>query len=601
MNRGSRSTRLASLGLFTVCMTICGCSKQPAVMSNARETLLTPGPGVRLTPIPSPDGRWLAYTAKDEAVGLTVHVMPIGGGEGKRLLPSGSRAAALGWTPDSQSLLVLLLTEEGTTRIQVYSVTGELRRSLPAVPQATFVNISPDGRQYLWRKLNGDSWDVGISSDEDSTWQALATTPEWETDACFGPSAGEVTLVRQAYFSATTSELGIYSTTSSTWTPLPLPKALNAEPVWDPGKTVLAFISNRAGSGDLWIYDSRNTRLTQITGGPEEETNPAWSPDGASVIFSRRVNISHIFAGDPRTLKAVQITEGEARDYYPRASPDGRWVAFFRKLSPQGTGSVETQLCVMPAAAASPVTVLDLGGLIPTVGSWTFAWSPDAQHLVFSGDDGTGNVDLYSVARENGHPGRITIAPGQDIIPNWSPDGKQIAYTRTAVGETQIWAIPSTGGLPVQLSLHEGASQAPVWSPDSDHLVYLTKNRSEMFEVRVTSLSQPQKSRILLESRREIKPMDWSAEGDLVFVIGEMPRYLTIEAVPLNGKIPFLIAESDSTTKHKFFRFDPRFVRYRERLYRGNLNVFTDGAELAHIVRIDVSPMLDPGYQAARD
>ena len=62
-----------------------------------------------------------------------------------------------------------------------------------------------------------------------------------------------------------------------------------------------------------------------------------------------------------------------------------------------------------------------------------------------------------------------------------------------------------------------------------------------------------------------------------------------------------MIAESDSTTQHNFFRFDPRFLRYRERLYRGNLNVYADGTELAHIVRIDVSPMLDPGYQAARD
>lgn len=593
-------TRTAFLGVLALAASLSGCSKQPAVMANARETLLTPGAGVRLTPVPSPDGRWLAYTAKDETDAPTVYVMPQDGGESKRLLPAGSRGAALGWTSDSQDLLVLFLTEEGP-RIQVYGLSGELRQNLPTTPQATFVNVSADGRRYLWRKLNGDSWDVGVSSDEDSTWQALATTPEWETDACFGPSAGEVTVVRQAYFSATTSELGIYSTTNSTWTPLPLPKALNAEPAWDPGKTVLAFISNRAGSGDLWIYDSRNTRLTQITSGPEEETNPCWSPDGASVIFARKVNTSHIFAGDPRTLEAVQITEGEARDFFPRGSPDGRWVAFFRKLAPQGTGPVETQLCVMPAAEASPVTVLDLGGLVPTVGPWMFAWSPDAQHLVFAADDGTGNVDLYSVARENGQPSRITIAPGQDIIPNWSPDGKQIAYTRTAAGETQIWAIPSTGGLPVQLSLHEGASQAPVWSPDSNHLAYMTASGGEMFEVRVTSLSKPHENRILLESRKSILPADWSAEGDLVFVLGETPRGLTIQAVPVSGKASFLIAESDSTSQHNFFRFDPRFLRYRERFYRGNLNVYADGTELSHIVRIDVSPMLDPGYQAARD
>ncbi|HET9234773.1 MAG TPA: hypothetical protein VFP10_11590, partial [Candidatus Eisenbacteria bacterium] len=155
MNSGSSSTRIAFLGILALLASLCGCSKQPAV-ANARETMLTPGPGVRLTPVPSPDGRWLAYTAKDEMTDLrTVYVMPINGGEGKRFLPSVLRIGALGWTPDSQHLLAFFITPEGT-RKRVYSVSGELLRDLPAIPQATPLSISEDGRQYIWCKLNGD-------------------------------------------------------------------------------------------------------------------------------------------------------------------------------------------------------------------------------------------------------------------------------------------------------------------------------------------------------------------------------------------------------------------------------------------------------------
>ncbi len=577
---------------------ISGCAKERAVAANTRETALTEGPRVRTYPIFSPDGRWLAYTDETAEAHPIVYVMPSAGGTAKPVMPADSTGIALGWSPDSQSLLVLVMVDS-RARIRAYSLAGEIEREIPAVRKAAFLDLSPDGHRFLWCTLKGDSWDVGISDETDSTWHALEESPEWEVDGCFGPGPGEVTLVRQATYNASTSDLDIYSMKTHSRSPLPLPKAKNEEPVWDPGRTLLAFISNRAGSGDLWIYDSRNKRLAQITSGPEEDADPVWAPDGASVVVSRKVTSSHVFAGNPSTFEKVQLTDGDARDYFPRCSPDGRWVAFYRRQPPAGKGAVETRLCVMPAALGSPVTTLDLEDLSLTIGNWMFAWSPDGSSLVFTADDGTGNVDLYSIPRQGGHPDRITLMQGLDAIPDWSPDGQQIAYTRLAGGETQIWSIPATGGLPVQISSHKGASEVSIWAPDSDHLAYFC-SQGDMNELRVTSFKHPEDNRVLVSTADAIFPAGWSAEGDQVLFVREGLKSWSIEAVPAKGGTPVRVALGETTGNNRFFaKFDPKYERFRERVFPGNLNVFTDGAKVANLVRIDVSRLLAQGFQAA--
>jgi len=579
---------------------ISGCAKERAVAENTSETMLTDGEHVFILPIFSPDGRWLAYSDETESAHPIVYVMPAGGGNAKPLLPPDSIGVAIGWSPDSQSLLVASMVDS-RTRIRAYSLSGEMQREVPAVQgRASFVDISPDGHRFLWCRLNGDNWDMGTSDEADSTWIPLAQTTEWETDGCFGPGPNDVTLVRQATLSTPTSELGIFSMKTHDWSSLPFPKASNREPVWDPGRNLLAFISNRAGTGDLWIYDSKNTGLMQITKGSEDDLDPAWSPDGASVVLSRKMTTAYVFAGNPRTFEKVQITEGEAKDRFPRSSPDGRWVAFFRRQRSVGKGLPETRLCVMPAAAGSPVNTLDLGGLTPTIGELMFAWSPDGSNLVFSADDGTGNVDLYRMPRDgSSHPDRITILPGLDAVPNWSPNGQQITFTRLARGETQIWSIPATGGLPVQISFHDGTSQCSIWAPDSDHLVYLC-SQGDMNQLRVTSLKHPQDNRVVYSTPDDILPTAWSSEGDLVLFLRGATKGWSIEAVPVNGGTPFKVARGEVTGPNRYFaKFEPKFDRYRERVYPGNIKVFTDGQEVANLVRIDVSRLLTQGFQAA--
>jgi tricorn protease len=96
----------------------------------------------------------------------------------------------------------------------------------------------------------------------------------------------------------------------------------------------------------------------------------------------------------------------------------------------------------------------------------------------------SGNV--WSVPKSGGTAMRLTSAPGQDMFPRVSPDGKWIAYTEASKAGTDIWVIPAAGGAARRLTFHPpteagtGGRHGPdnmvvTWTPDSRRVVYLSK------------------------------------------------------------------------------------------------------------------------------
>ena len=73
-----------------------------------------------------------------------------------------------------------------------------------------------------------------------------------------------------------------------------------------------------------------------------------------------------------------------------------------------------------------------------------------------------GNV--WSVAKTGGTAERLTSAPGQDMFPRVSPDGRWIAYTEASKAGTDIWVIPAAGGAGAAADLpsdHRGRHRRP--------------------------------------------------------------------------------------------------------------------------------------------
>src|SRR3984957_12940157 len=93
---------------------------------------------------------------------------------------------------------------------------------------------------------------------------------------------------------------------------------------------------------------------------------------------------------------------------------------------------------------------------------------------------------VWSVPKSGGTATRLTSAPGQDMFPRVSPDGKWIAYTEASKAGTDIWVIPAAGGAARRLTFtpateagtggrHGPDNMVVTWTADSRSVVYLSK------------------------------------------------------------------------------------------------------------------------------
>jgi WD40 repeat protein len=105
-------------------------------------------------------------------------------------------------------------------------------------------------------------------------------------------------------------------------------------------------------------------------------------------------------------------------------------------------------------------------------------WSPDGRRLAFTVQT-DGRSDIYTIDADGTEFTRLTDDGGSHL-PSWSPDGTRLAYSRAAGDGTEdIWVMKADGTSATQITQeHDGAmALSPSWSPDGTHIVFVS-NRS---------------------------------------------------------------------------------------------------------------------------
>jgi len=149
---------------------------------------------------------------------------------------------------------------------------------------------------------------------------------------------------------------------------------------------------------------------------------------GNTIVFAAHENLWSV----PRSGgAATRLTAEEGRDVMPRFSPDGRWIAFTGEY--QGNRDVY----VMPSAGGTARRLTFTSDIVdeapPRWGpsNMVLTWTPDSANIVFLSRREAWNTWInkpFVVPLAGGLPQPLPIDRGGFM--SYSPDGKQIAYTR---------------------------------------------------------------------------------------------------------------------------------------------------------------------------
>ncbi len=73
----------------------------------------------------------------------------------------------------------------------------------------------------------------------------------------------------------------------------------DAMPAWSPDGASIVFVSDRDGDPDLYAMDADGSDQTRLTNSVSWEEDPVWAPDGTKILFSRLFGKTDLFVMAP--------------------------------------------------------------------------------------------------------------------------------------------------------------------------------------------------------------------------------------------------------------------------------------------------------------
>jgi tricorn protease len=407
---------------------------------------LTSFQGQTQNPELSPDGRWVAFSGQYGG-NTDVYIVPVEGGEPKRLTWHPVADVVTGWTPDSRRVVFASgrasAPNQGVTKFWTVSIDGGAEDAM-AMPRGAEGDHSPDGRRFAYLMTN--YWD-----------------PEWRN-----------------YRGGQNRPIWIVNLASHDLETPPWTDSRDIDPAWV-GETVY-FLSDRDWLMNVWAYDTRSKQLTQITRFTDYDVK-SLDGGGGALVFEQGGRI-HLL--DPRTGRhqPVDITvRGDFPWLTPQWKPVERLI-FNAAISPTGKRAIFDARGDIFTVPADKGDWRNLTGT-PGTAERNPAWSPDGKWVSYFSDK-SGEYRLV-IASPDGStaPREITLAnPTFYFTPQWSPDSKKILFTDTGL---RLWVVDVASGKATHADtdtyMVPERSVNPVWSPDSRWIAYAKRLNSQLHAI----------------------------------------------------------------------------------------------------------------------
>ena len=297
----------------------------------------------------SPDGERLAFVCDQNNAHYALNIKELRTGRISRVLDTTEWISGIVWTHGGERILFASVPpfsdEQGGDLWQITPTPNASTEIVPGANNVTSVTFSSSTRRvaYSQSRVNANIWRVDLDGKNAHSYVLAPST-------------------REQY-----------------------------DPVVSPDGRRVVFMSNRSGTGEIWVCDNDGSNIQQLTSFGDAQIGTArWSPDNRQIVFDSRI-------------------EGEANVYVVDANG-----GVPKKLE---TGTRENS---MPS------------------------WSGDGRWIYFVSGRSDSSITIWRVDANGGRATQLTKTPGS-ALPMESPDGQFVYFVRTTADKVRLWSMRPDG------------------------------------------------------------------------------------------------------------------------------------------------------------
>jgi eukaryotic-like serine/threonine-protein kinase len=393
-----------------------------SIETGEKRKLTSPPAGILGDSAPafSPDGKSLAFVRAVSAGVFDIYIIPVAGGEPRRVTFDNTQVKSLAWTSSGREIVFTSWRGGSISNLwRIPAAGGKPERVVGVGPRVFSPAISRQGDSLAYTQSLDDMniWRLEVPSPVGRTGPPtrLISSTQWEVGPGYSPDGKRI-----VFASDRTGSWELWVCNSDGSDPVQLTNSFAGSPRWSPDGRLIAYDARPEDNYDIYVISAEGGSPRRLTSEPSEDVVPSWSRDGRWIYFSsNRGGSMQIWKMPAEGGEAIQVTKQGG--FEGSESPDGKFLYYAKRNVPG--------LWKIPTEGGEETLVLDLH----KAGFWRY-WAMADQGIYFATAESPLRpvIEFLSFAT-----GQVTeIATLEKPIVQWfpgfavSPDGRWILFAQ---------------------------------------------------------------------------------------------------------------------------------------------------------------------------